>query len=421
MTMASKNAGLTASWSDIWLLDGVRTPFADYGGALATVSPTDLGIKAAREVFARSGAPPQDVGAVITGSMAQASFDTFCLPRHIGLYSEVPIEVPAHMVQRVCGTGIEVLMQAADCITNKEIDLTLCVGTESMSRNPVASYTMRGFRMGSVDFKDFLWEALRDPAADVTMGDTAENLARQYQITRPEVDAFAARSFERALAAQQSGFLAGEIAPIKSEAFERKGFQARGLKLKGAKELAADTHVRPSPLEALAAIRPAFGGVQTGGNSSAIVDGAAAALVASSDYVGKAGKPALARIVAGATVGVPPDVMGIGPVPAIKALLARAGLRLSDIDRFEINEAFGAQVMACARELGLDEDKLNVNGGAIAIGHPLGATGVRLAITLARGLKRAQLRYGIASACIGGGQGIALLIENPDAPTARKN
>ena len=419
--MASKNAGLTASWSDIWLLDGVRTPFADYSGALATVSPTDLGIKAAREVFARSGASPQDVGAVITGSMAQASFDTFCLPRHIGLYSDVPIEVPAHMVQRVCGTGIEVLMQAADCITNKEIDLTLCVGTESMSRNPVASYTMRGFRMGSVDFKDFLWEALRDPAADVTMGDTAENLARQYQITRPEVDAFAARSFERALAAQQSGFLAGEIAPIKSEAFERKGFQARGLKLKGAKELAADTHVRPSPLEALAAIRPAFGGVQTGGNSSAIVDGAAAALVASSDYVGKAGKPALARIVAGATVGVPPDVMGIGPVPAIKAVLARAGLRLSDIDRFEINEAFGAQVMACARELGIDEAKLNVNGGAIAIGHPLGATGVRLAITLARELKRAQLRYGIASACIGGGQGIALLIENPDAATARNN
>jgi acetyl-CoA C-acetyltransferase len=280
---------------------------------------------------------------------------------------------------------------------------------------------MRGFRMGSVDFKDFLWEALRDPAADVTMGDTAENLARQYQITRPEVDAFAARSFERALAAQQSGFLAGEIAPIKSEAFERKGLQARGLKLKGAKELAADTHVRPSPLEALAAIRPAFGGVQTGGNSSAIVDGAAAALVASSNYAGRAGKPALARIVAGATVGVPPDVMGIGPVPAIKAVLARAGLRLFDIDRFEINEAFGAQVMACARELGLDEGKLNVNGGAIAIGHPLGATGVRLAITLARELKRAQLRYGIASACIGGGQGIALLIENPDAPTARKN
>ncbi|MET0922202.1 MAG: thiolase family protein, partial [Xanthobacteraceae bacterium] len=291
----------------------------------------------------------------------------------------------------------------------------LCVGAESMSRNPVASYSMRGFRMGAVDFKDFLWEALLDPSANVTMGDTAENLARQYQITRPEVDAFAARSFERAIAAQASGFLAGEIAPLKSEPFERTGYQPRGLKLRGAKELVTDTHVRPSPLEALAAIRPAFGGVQTGGNSSAIVDGAAAALVASSGYANKRARPALARIVAGATVGVPPEIMGIGPVPAIKAVLERAGLKLADIDRFEINEAFGAQVMACARELGLDEGKLNVNGGAIAIGHPLGATGVRLAITLARELRRSAVRYGIASACIGGGQGIALLIENPDA------
>jgi acetyl-CoA C-acetyltransferase len=291
-----------------------------------------------------------------------------------------------------------------------------------MSRNPVASYTMRdGFRMGGVDFKDFLFEALRDPAADVTMGDTAENLARQYQITRGEVDAFAAQSFARAVAAQTSGFLAGEIAPIKNETFERAPYQPRALKLKGLNELAADTHVRPSPLATLAAIRPAFGGVQTGGNSSAIVDGAAAALVASSDYVKSCGKAALARVVAGATVGVPPDVMGIGPVPAIKAVLERADLELSDIDRFEINEAFGAQVMACARELGIDEAKLNVNGGAIAIGHPLGATGVRLALTLARELKRARLRYGVASACIGGGQGIALLVENPDLSSPRKN
>jgi len=417
--MAGKTAGLTASWSDVWLLEGVRTPFADYNGALAQVSPTDLGIKVAREAFARSGVSPQDVGAVITGSMAQASFDTYCLPRHIGLYSGVPIEVPAHMVQRVCGTGIEVLMQAADVVTHKAIGLTLCVGAESMSRNPIASYTMRGFRMGSVDFKDFLWEALRDPAANVTMGDTAENLARSYQITRPEVDAYAARSFERALVAQKSGFLAGEIAPVKSETFEREGFQPRALKLKGVDELAADTHVRPSPVEALAAIRPSFGGVQTGGNSSAIVDGAAAALVASSDYA--RGRAALARIIAGATVGVQPDIMGIGPVPAIKAALERAGLKLSDIDRFEINEAFGAQVMACARELGIDEAKLNVNGGAIAIGHPLGATGVRLALTLARELKRAHLHYGIASACIGGGQGIALLIENPEVSSTRKH
>jgi acetyl-CoA C-acetyltransferase len=421
---ARKNPGLTAGWSDIWLLAGVRTPFADYSGALAAVSPTDLGIKVAREVFSRSGVSPQDVGAVIAGSMAQASFDTYCLPRHIGLYSNVPIEVPAHMVQRVCGTGIEVLIQAADCVTHKEIAVALCVGAESMSRNPVASYGMRGFRMGAVEFKDFLWETLFDPAGNVSMGDTAENLARAYQITRPQVDAFAAQSFERAIAAQKSGFLAGEITAVKSEPFERPGFAPRELKLRGAKELCADTHVRPSPVEALAAIRPAFGGVQTGGNSSAIVDGAAAALVASSDYMKKSGKSPLARILAGATVGVQPEIMGIGPVPAIKAVLERAGLELSDIDRFEINEAFGAQVMACARELGIDEAKLNVNGGAIAIGHPLGATGVRLALTLARELERAQLRYGIAAACIGGGQGIALLIENPQAATTssiRKN
>jgi acetyl-CoA C-acetyltransferase len=274
--------------------------------------------------------------------------------------------------------------------------------------------------MGQVEIKDFLWEALMDPAPHATMGDTAENLARRYQITRPEVDAYASRSFARAMAAQQSGFLDGEITPVASETFEREGYNARGIKLRRDTVVAADTHIRTSSVEALAQIRPAFGGVQTGGNSSAIVDGAAAALVASSDYLKRHDKTPLARIVAGAAVGVPPEIMGIGPVPAIKAVLERAGLPLSAIDRFEINEAFGAQVMACARDLGLDEDKLNVNGGAIAIGHPLGATGVRLSVTLARELRRSGLRYGIASACIGGGQGIALLIENPDAaPAAR--
>ncbi len=411
--------GIAISFPDAWLLDGVRTPFADYNGALANVSPTDLGIKAAREVFARSGVKPQDVGMVITGNMAQASFDAFVLPRHVGLYSGVPIEVPAEMVQRVCGTGIEIIMKASDAVSQQRADVALCVGTESMSRNPIASYTNRGgFRLGQVEFKDFLWEALMDPSASVTMGDTAENLARQYQITRPEVDAYAVKSFERAIAAQKSGFLAGEIAPVTNESFELANYKPRGLKLKGEKELSADTHIRPSPIEALEKIRPAFGGVQTGGNSSAIVDGAAAALVASSGYVKTSGKAPLARVVAGAVIGVPPEIMGIGPVPAIRAVLERAGLKLSDIDRFEINEAFGAQVMACARELGIDEAKLNVNGGAIAIGHPLGATGVRLAITLARELKRSGTRYGIASACIGGGQGIAMVIENTDARTA---
>src|ERR1700730_10476154 len=251
---------LTASWQDVWLLDGVRTPFVDYNGGLAAISPIDRGIKAAREVFARSGVSPQDVGTVITGNMAQASFDAYLLPRHIGLYSGVPIETPAHMVQRVCGTGIEVLMQAADTITHKGVDLALCVGTESMSRNPIAAYTHRGgFKMGQVEFKDFLWEALMDVSANVTMGDTAENLARQYQITRPEVDAFAARSFERAVAAQQSGFLAGEIAPVTTETFECAGYHPRGIKLRGdSRELGGDTHVRASPPEALAKIRPAF-------------------------------------------------------------------------------------------------------------------------------------------------------------------
>ena len=364
----------------------------------------------------RAGVKGEDIDTVITGNMAQASFDVFCLPRHVALYSGAPIETPAHHVQRVCGTGIEVLSQGADAVSLGRADVALCVGTESMSRNPVASYTSRsGFRLGQVEFKDFLWEALLDPAAKVTMGDTAENLARQYQITRKEVDEFAARSFDRALAAQKDGFLDGEIVPVTTETFELEGYEPRGIKLsRKTPEVKTDTHVRPSPVDTLAKIPPAFGGVQTGGNSSAIVDGAAAALVASGDYLKKNGKTPLARLVASAAVGVPPEVMGIGPVPAIKAVLERAGLKLSDIDRIEINEAFGAQVMACARELGIDEDKLNVNGGAIAIGHPLGATGIRITTTLARELKRKGLRYGISSACIGGGQGIALLIENTE-------
>ena len=413
----SKTPGIGATFTDAWLVEGVRTPFTDYNGALASVSPIDLGIKVGREVLKRAGAKAEDVGTVITGNMAQASFDAYMLPRHIGLYSGVPVETPAHHVQRVCGTGIEALSQASDAVSLGRTDLALCVGTESMSRNPVASYTSRGgFRMGQVEFKDFLWEALLDPAPNIGMGDTAENLARQYQITRGDVDAFAARSFDRALAAQKDGFLDGEIVPVMSETFELPGYQSRGIRLSSkTPEVKADSHVRPSSLEALAKIKPAFGGVQTGGNSSAIVDGAAAALVANSDYLKKNGKTPLARIIASAAVGVPPEIMGIGPVPAIKSVLERAGLKLSDIDRFEINEAFGAQVMACARELGIDESKLNVNGGAIAIGHPLGATGVRLTTTLARELKRKGLRYGISSACIGGGQGIALLIENTDA------
>ena len=415
MDGASISRALGAAWQDAWLLDGVRTPFVDYNGALALVSPTDLGIKAARAVLDRAGVPAQDVGSVIAGNVAQSSFDAYMLPRHIGLYAGVPIEVPAHLVQRVCGTGIELLMQGADAVTHRDAGVALCVGAESMSRNPIASYTQRGgFRLGQVEFKDFLWESLLDPAPGRTMGGTAEELARRYQITRAEVDAFAARSFERALAARE--FLDGEIVPVESETFSREGYADRSIALpRKAGTISRDTHVRPSPTEALAGLHPAFGGVQTAGNSSGMVDGAAAGLVCSGAYARQIGATPLARLVAGVAVGCPPEVMGIGPVPAIRALLDRVGLRLDAIDRIEINEAFGAQVMGCARELGLDEDRLNVNGGAIAIGHPLAATGVRISLTLARELRRAGLRRGIASACIGGGQGIALLLENPQA------
>ena len=335
------------------------------------------------------------------------------LPRHTGLYSGVPQHVPALMVQRVCGTGVEAVMQAADAVSLGRASYALVAGTESMSRNPVASYSTRtGFRLGAPEFKDFLWESLLDPSCGCTMGQTAENLAKKYNLSREEVDAFAAQSFARAIAAQQAGFFDDEIVPVSNEVFKLEGHADRSIRIAGREPtVAADTHVRPSPIEQLAKIRPAFGGVQTGGNSSGVVDGAAAVIVASGAEAKAHGKP-LARILVGASVGVEPKYMGIGPVPAIEAVAAAAGINVSDIDRIEINEAFSAQCLACARELKLDESKLNVNGGAIAIGHPLGATGVRLTLTVARELQRSGKRYGVASACIGGGQGIALLVEN---------
>ncbi|MGA8489064.1 MAG: thiolase family protein [Terriglobales bacterium] len=412
--MSGRAKALLSQFDDAWLIDGVRTPFADYNTVLGLISPIDLGIKVAREIFHRSGITPESVGTVVAGNMAQASFDAYVLPRHIGIYSGVPIEVPAHLVQRVCGTGIEAILQAADAVRLGKVDLALVVGTESMSRNPIAAYTHRGgFRMGQVEFKDFLWEALLDTCPGVSMGGSAETLAKRYKISREEADQFAAESFSRAIAAQESCFLSGEIVPVVNESFECDGYNSRGIRLpKKVESFNQDSHVRPSPLEVLAKLPPAFGGVQTGGNSSGIVDGAAATLVASSEFARKHNKPLLAKVIAGAVVGVPPEIMGIGPVPAIRAVLEISGLRMDQIDCVEINEAFAAQTLACERELGLDHAKLNVNGGAIAIGHPLAATGVRLAVTLARELKRSNGKYGIASACIGGGQGIALLVEN---------
>ena len=418
-TAAAK--GFYNRFEDVFILDGLRTPMVDYQGAFADANPIDLGIKAARSLLARAGLDANDVDSVITGNMAPGGFDQFYVARHIGLYAGVPQEVPALNVQRICGTGFELFRQAGEQITLGAATLALVVGTESMTRNPIAAFDHRGgFRLGAgVGFKDFMWESLSDSAAGINMIQTAENLAQKYGISRADVDAFAAASFARAVAAQEAGWFDGEIVAVANETFELTGYKSRGIKLSGKAPVAdRDTHPRTTPVEVLAKLRTVFkDGVQTGGNSSALTDAAAAALVGSGAAMKRwsqaTGKSALARVAAAAVVGVPPEIMGIGPAPAIRLLLSRSGLQLNDIARFEINEAQGAQTLAVGRELGLDLDKLNVKGGAIALGHPLAATGVRLTITVARQLKEIGARWGIASACVGGGQGIALLIENP--------
>lgn len=411
--------GQSQLFDDVFILDGVRTPMVDYMGAFADANPIDLGIKVAREILARTGVSPDAIDSVIAGNMAPGGFDQFYVPRHIGLYAGVPLEVPALMAQRICGTGFELFRQAGEQIGAGVATHVLVVGTESMTRNPIAAFDHRGgFRLGApIGFKDYMWEALTDPAADISMIRTAENLAQRYRLRREDVDAFAARSFERAVAAQAAGWFDGEIVPVGNEEFQREGYQPRRLRLSGKATVAErDTHPRPTPPEVLAKLRTVFkDGVQTGGNSSALTDAAAAAVVTNAAGAKATGKPALARLAAAAVVGVPPEFMGIGPAPAIRLLLHRAGLSLGDIARFEINEAQGAQALAVARELKLDESKLNVHGGAIALGHPLAATGVRLTITCARQLRDIGARWGIASACVGGGQGIALLIENTAA------
>jgi acetyl-CoA C-acetyltransferase len=413
------NGGMFNLFKDVFILDGLRTPQMDYQGAFSDANPIDLGIKAARSVIARAGIAANEIDSVITGNMAPGGFDQFFLARHIGLYSGVAQAVPALNAQRICGTGFELFRLAGEQITVGSANLALVVGTESMTRNPIAAFDHRqGFRLGApIGFKDYMWEALTDPAPGISMIQTAENLAKKYSITREDVDAFAATSFARALAAQEAGWFDGEIVPVSNETFELEGYKPRSIRLSGKLTIAdRDTHPRPTPPEVLAKLRTVFpNGVQTGGNSSALTDAAAAALVGSGAVAKRLGRAPLARVAAAAVVGVAPEIMGIGPAPAIKLLLERSGLKLADIARFEINEAQGAQTLAVARELGLDMEKLNVKGGAIALGHPLAATGVRLTITCARQLKEIGARWGIASACIGGGQGIALLIENTEA------
>lgn len=405
--------GQFESFEHVALLAAARTPWVDYGGSLAQVSPIDLGIHVARGLLARAGIAAWQVDSVLAGSMAQASFDAYMLPRHIGLYAGVPLEVPALAVQRICGTGLELLRQAGNQVTTGTARLALCVASESMSRNPIASYEHRGgFRLGApVGFKDFLWEALLDPAIGQTMIDTAQNLAKRYGLRRDEVDAFALGSFQKALAAQAGGWFDEELVPVVAARYELPGYCSRELTLpRKVTHVAHDSHPRETSLEALAALAPVTpGSVQTAGNSCALVDGAAAALVGDARDV----EASLALLRASAVVGVPPEIMGIGPAPAIRLLLQRAGLTLDDIDSLEINEAQGAQVLAVQRDLDLDPARLNRHGGAIALGHPLAATGLRLAHSVARQLVARNARYGIAAACIGGGQGMALLLENP--------
>ncbi len=405
---------MSHTYDDVYLVAGSRTGFADYTGTLSQISPTDLGIAVGREALKRASLAANGVHMVSVANVGQSSFDAFYVARHIALYSGVPLEVPAVQVGRLCCSGFEAILNGADAMQLGRAANALCVGTESMSRFPVASYETRGgFGLGQVDFRDFLWECLRDTAPDVSMGGTAENLAKQYSVSREDVDAFAELSFARAMAARERDFHAGEIVPLVSTTWEVEGLKPRGIKLpRKVKQFDSDEHVKPTSLEQLAALRPAFGGVQTGGNSSAIVDGAAAVVLMTRAQAEAAGLEPLARVVGGISVGVQPATMGIGPAPAIRAALERTGLSIGDIDRFEINEAFGAQYIAVERELGLDRDKVNVNGGAIAIGHPLGATGVRCTLTLARELSSSGKRYGIASACAGGGQGTAIVLEN---------
>lgn len=407
-------AGQYSTFSDVALFDAVRTPWVDLGGALAQVSPIDLGIKAGRGVLARAGLDGAQVDSVLAGAMAQASFDAYLLPRHIGLYSGVPLNVPALGVQRICATGFELLRQAARQV-GEGTQLALCVAAESMSRNPIAAYTHRdGFKLGAgVQFKDFLWEALHDPAPGIDMIATADRLARHYDLPRDAVDRYALRSHQLTLQAQASGWLADEILSVTRERFELDGYQPRGIDLpRGVDSVEQDSHPRASSLESLARLRAVHeGGVQTAGNSCAVVDGAAAALVGP---VSAFGRPVLAHLRASAVVGVAPEHMGIGPAPAISLLLQRSGLHLDDIGLLEINEAQAAQVLAVARALELDSERLNRRGGSIGLGHPLAASGLRLVLTLARQLRDHNLRYGIAAACVGGGQGMAMLIENPD-------
>lgn len=410
----SKNGGSGAIFEDVYFIAGRRTPFGKLNGALANMSPTDLGIIASRAAIEAAKIDAKEIDQLISANIGQASADGFFLPRHIGLYSGMRQEAPAVMAQRICGSGIEIIAQAAEQIGMHKAASVLAVGTETMSRFPLVSYSARqGFALGRPDFQDLLWEALGDTAA-VSMGQTADILAKRYQVQRSEVDSFAEASQNKYNEAQKNNFFKDEIIMVaKTGMFEIADLKPRKYKLKGGQDFMQDENPRQTSLEKLSALPFVFSpeGPTTAGNASGIVDGACATIIASAAYAKIHGLKPLAKIRAVVSVGVEPQVMGIGPVPAILSLLEATKLKLSDIDLFEINEAFGAQCFGVAKALELDMSKLNIHGGAIAIGHPLAATGCRLVTTLINGLLAKSKRLGIASACIGGGQGIAMLVE----------
>jgi acetyl-CoA C-acetyltransferase len=411
----NKEKGFGIIYDDIFLVGGARTPFGKLCGTLASVSPTDLGIYASRAAIEKSGISARDVDQVMMANIGQSSYDTYFLPRHIGLYAGVPQTIPAVMLQRICGSGFETITAGADQISLGKADVTLCGGTENMTLSPTVSYGNRmGYALGRVEFKDFLWEALNDTSA-VPMGGTAENVARQYKITRADADEFGKLSVDRAIAATQRGYFKDEVTPLSSTVFEAEGLKPRKVSLpKRVVNFVTDENIRQSTLEDMGKLPTAFekDGVQTAANSSGIVDGSAAAIIANKSFLSANSVSALTRVVASATSALDPKVMGLGPVPAIRLLLDLTGLKISDIGLFEINEAFAAQFIGCERELALDRNICNVNGGAIAFGHPLAASGLRLSLTLSREMIARKVKYGIASACIGGGQGNAILFEN---------
>ena len=384
---------------DIVIVDGARTPMAEYNGHFTDISAIDLAAIAAKEALSRSGFAPEEIDHVIVGNALQTSGDAIYGARHVGLRAGVPKEIPALTVNRLCGSGIQSVVNAAEQIQLDEAETILAGGMENMSQAPfVVRGARKGLRLGQQPMEDSLMVALLDTYVGLYMAQTAENLARKYNISREEQDQFALRSQKCAAEAVKGGRLQDEIVAVP---VGKKG-----------EKITSDDHMRPdTTIEGLAKLKPAFSkdGFVTAGNASGIVDGAAMVVV-TGDGAGK--KKPLGRIVSWGITGCDPEIMGIGPVPATKAALKRAGMRLEDIDLIEVNEAFAAQILAVVKDLGIDVEKLNVNGGAIALGHPLAASGTRLLLTLLYELRRRKQRYGLASACIGGGQGIAMIVES---------